>query len=87
MAEEEATTPAATAEPKAVYRNEDVDYDVSKLNQEGQQAFMMLAQLQQNDLRKVELELGHLRAAQAQYNSIIKDNLDEEAKIPTPESN
>ena len=70
-----------------MYRNEDVDYDVSKLNQEGQQAFMMLAQLQQNDLRKVELELGHLRAAQAQYNSIIKDNLDEEAKIPTPESN
>ena len=87
MAEEEATTPAATAEPKAVYRNEDVVYDVSKLNQEGQQAFMMLAQLQQNELRKVELELGHLRAAQAQYNSIIKDNLDEEAKIPTPESN
>ena len=84
--EEEATTPAA-AEPKAVYRNEDVDYDVSKLNQEGQQAFMMLAQLQQNDLRKVELELGHLRAAQAQYNSIIKANLDEEAKIPAPENN
>ena len=84
MAEEEATTPA---EPKAVYRNEDVDYDVSKLNQEGQQAFMMLAQLQQNDLRKVELELGHLRAAQAQYNSIIKANLDEEAKIPAPENN
>jgi len=65
MAEEEATTPA---EPKAVYRNKDVDYDVSKLNQEGQQAFMMLAQLQQNDLRKVELEMGHLREAQAQYN-------------------
>jgi len=82
--EEEATTPT---ERQAVYRNEDVDYDVSKLNQEGQQAFMMLAQLQQNDLRKVELELGHLRAAQAQYNSIIKANLDEEAKIPAPESN
>ena len=85
MAEAEETAEAQT--PSAVYRNEDVDYDVSKLNQEGQQAFMMLAQLQQNDLRKVELELGHLRAAQAQYNSIIKDNLDEEAKIPTPESN
>ena len=85
MAEAEETAEAQA--PAAVYRNEDVDYDVSKLNQEGQQAFMMLAQLQQNDLRKVELELGHLRAAQAQYNSIITDNLDEEAKIPTPESN
>ena len=83
----EAEEAAEAQAPTAVYRNEDVDYDVSKLNQEGQQAFMMLAQLQQNDLRKVELELGHLRAAQAQYNSIIKDNLDEEAKIPTPESN
>ena len=83
-AEEAEPTPA---EPKAVYRNEDVDYDVSKLNQEAQQAFMMLAQLQQNGLRQAEIEMGHLRAAQAQYNSIIKANLDEEAKIAAPESN
>lgn len=82
--EEEATTPA---EPKAVYRNEDVDYDVSKLNQAAQHSFMMLAKLQQNDLPRVESEMSHLRAAQSTYNSIIKDNLDEEAKIPAPESN
>ena len=66
---------------------EAADYDVCKLNQEAQQAFMMLAQLQQNALRQAEIEMGHLRAAQSQYNSIIKANLDEEAKIPEPESN
>lgn len=85
MAEAEETAEAQA--PAAVYRNEDVDYDVSKLNSEAQQAFMMLAQLQQNALRQAEIEMGHLRAAQSQYNSIIKANLDEEAKIPEPESN
>ena len=83
----EAEEAAKAQAPTAVYRNEDVDYDVSKLNQEAQQAFMMLAQLQQNALRQAEIEMGHLRAAQSQYNSIIKANLDEEAKLPEPESN
>ena len=86
MAEEEINSPA-TEEPKLVYRNEDVDYDVSKLNQAAQHSFMMLAKLQQNDLPRVESEMSHLRAAQSTYNSIIKDNLAEVAKIPTPESN
>ena len=72
---------------KMVYRNEDIDYDVSKLNAEAQQAFMLLAQLQQGALRQAEIEIATLRAAQAQFNSVIKDNLDEEAKIATPESN
>ena len=40
----EAEEAAEAQAPAAVYRNEDVDYDVSKLNQEAQQAFMMLAQ-------------------------------------------
>ena len=59
----EAEEAAKAQAPTAVYRNEDVDYDVSKLNQEAQQAFMMLAQLQQNALRQAEIEMGHLRAA------------------------
>ena len=42
------------AQPKAVYRHDEKDYDVSKLTPEAQQAFMMLAQLQQGELRKAE---------------------------------
>jgi hypothetical protein len=68
---------------KMVYRNDETDYDVSKLNAEAQQAFMLLAQLQQGALRQAEIEMANLRAAQAQYNSVIKSNLDEEAKINT----
>ena len=71
--------------PAAVYRNDEKDYDVSKLNPEGQQAFMLLAQLQQGALRQAEIEIATLRAAQAQYNSVIKSNLDEEARINTDE--
>ena len=71
---------------KMVYRNEDIDYDVSKLNAEAQQAFMLLAQLQQGALRQAEIEMATLRAAQAQFNSVIKDNLDEEAKINNDEA-
>ena len=71
---------------KMVYRNEDIDYDVSKLNAEAQQAFMLLAQLQQGALRQAEIEIATLRAAQAQFNSVIKDNLDEEAKINNDEA-
>ena len=70
---------------KMVYRNEDIDYDVSKLNPEAQQAFMLLAQLQQGALRQAEIEMATLRAAQAQYNSVIKSNLDEEARINSDE--
>ena len=70
---------------KMVYRNEDIDYDVSKLNAEAQQAFMLLAQLQQGALRQAEIEMATLRAAQAQFNSVIKDNLDEEAKVSNDE--
>ena len=71
---------------KMVYRNEDIDYDVSKLNAEAQQAFMLLAQLQQGALRQAEIEMATLRAAQAQFNSVIKDNLDEEAKVSNDEA-
>ena len=71
---------------KMVYRNEDIDYDVSKLNAEAQQAFMLLAQLQQGALRQAEIEMATLRAAQAQFNSVIKDNLVEEAKISNDEA-
>jgi len=71
---------------KMVYRNEDIDYDVSKLNAEAQQAFMLLAQLQQGALRQAEIEIATLRAAQAQFNSVIKDNLDEEAKVNNDEA-
>ena len=71
---------------KMVYRNEDIDYDVSKLNAEAQQAFMLLAQLQQGALRQAEIEMATLRAAQAQFNSVIKDNLDEEAKVNNDEA-
>ena len=71
--------------PRTVYRNADIDYDVSKLNQEAQQAFMMLAQLQQNELREAEIRLNILRAAQSQYNSIIQGNLSDEAKMTEPE--
>ena len=69
---------------RAVYRNAEIDYDVSKLNAEAQQAFMLLAKLQQGELREAEINLNILRAAQAQFNSIIQDNLSDEAKMAEP---
>jgi|TARA_R100000808_G_scaffold13145_1_gene32167 hypothetical protein len=67
--------------PKAVYRNEETDYDVSKLTPEAQQAFMLLAQLQQNELRQAEIILNYYKAAQAHYNNVIKAGLTEEAIV------
>ena len=67
--------------PAAVYRNEEKDYDLSKLSPEGQQAFMLLAQLQQNELRTAEITTNHYKAAQAHYNSVIKANLSDDALI------
>ena len=67
--------------PKTVYRNEEIDYDVSKLNPEAQQAFMLLAQLQQNEFRTAEITSNHYRAAQAHYNNLIKAALTEDAII------
>ena len=67
--------------PKAVYRNEETDYDVSNLNPEAQQAFMLLAQLQQNELRQAEITTNHYKAAQAHYNNVIKAGLTEEAIV------
>ena len=67
--------------PKAVYRNEETDYDVSKLTPEAQQAFMLLAQLQQNELRQSEITTNHYKAAQAHYNNVIKAGLTEEAIV------
>ena len=69
---------------RAVYRNAEIDYDVSKLNAEAQQSFMLLAKLQQDELRESEINLNILRAAQAQFNSIIQDNLSDEAKMTEP---
>ena len=67
--------------PKAVYRNEETDYDVSKLTPEAQQAFMLLAQLQQNELRQAEITTNYYKAAQAHYNNVIKAGLTEEAIV------
>ena len=69
------------SKPSMVYRNEEKDYDVSKLNAEGQQAFMMLANLQNGELREAEMRMATLRAAQAQFNTVIKANLSDEALI------
>ena len=73
------------AQPKAVYRHDEKDYDVSKLTPEAQQAFMMLAQLQQGELRKAEIDMATLRAAQAHYNAVIKEGLDDAAIISEDE--
>ena len=73
------------SKPSMVYRNEEKDYDVSKLNAEGQQAFMMLANLQNGELREAEMRMATLRAAQAQFNTVIKANLSDEALIEEDE--
>ena len=67
--------------PAAVYRNDEKDYDVSKLSPEGQQAFMLLAQLQQNELRTAEIATNHYQEGRAHYNSVIKANLSDDALI------
>ena len=73
------------SKPSMVYRNEEKDYDVSKLNAEGQQAFMMLANLQNGELREAEVRMTTLRAAQAQFNTVIKANLSAEALLEEDE--
>lgn len=73
------------SKPSMVYRNEEKDYDVSKLNAEGQQAFMMLANLQNGELREAEMRMATLRAAQVQFNTVIKANLSDEALIEEDE--
>ena len=73
------------SKPSMVYRNEEKDYDVSKLNAEGQQAFMMLANLLNSELREAEVRMAPLRAAQAQFNTVIKANLSDEALLEEDE--
>ena len=72
--------------PNHIYRSNDVDYDVSKLNQEAQQAFVMLAEIQRGHLSKAKLDVLIYEAAQAQYRSVIEGSLNEQAVI-IPEEN
>ena len=72
--------------PKHVYRSGDVDYDVSKLSQEGQQAFMMLAEIQRGALAKARLDVLIYEAAQVQFRSVIEGSLNEQSVI-IPEEN
>ena len=67
--------------PTHVYRNNDVDYDVSKLNSEAQQAFMMLAEIQRGHLSRAKLDVLIYEAAQARYKNIIDGSLNEQAVI------
>ena len=67
--------------PNHVYRSNDVDYDVSKLNQEAQQAFVMLAEIQRGHLAKAKLDVLIYEAAQARYKNIIEGSLNEQAVI------
>ena len=71
--------------PKHVYRSGDVDYDVSKLSQEGQQAFMMLAEIQRGSLAKARLDVLIYEAAQVQFRSVIEGSLNEQAVIISKE--
>ncbi len=67
--------------PNHIYRSNDVDYDVSKLNQEAQQAFVMLAEIQRGHLAKAKLDVLIYEAAQARYKNIIEGSLNEQAVI------
>ena len=67
--------------PNHIYRSNDVDYDVSKLNQEAQQAFVMLAEVQRGHLAKAKLDVLIYEAAQARYKNIIEGSLNEQAVI------
>ena len=67
--------------PNHIYRSNDVDYDVSKLNQEAQQAFIMLAEVQRGHLAKAKLDVLIYEAAQARYKNIIEGSLNEQAVI------
>jgi hypothetical protein len=69
---------------KMVYRKDDIYYDVSKLNTEAQQAFMMLAEIENKVLRETEVALATVRAAQSHYNNLIQNNLSDEAKMAEP---
>ena len=46
---------------------------------------MMLANLQNGELRAAEMRMATLRAAQVQFNTVIKANLSDEALIEEDE--
>ena len=71
--------------PSHIYHSNDVDYDVSKLNQEAQQSFIMLAEIQRGVLAKARLDVAIYEAAQAQFRSVIEGSLNEQAVIISEE--
>ena len=70
--------------PSWVYGTEEATYDVRALEQEAQQAFALLVEVNA-EVQGLNKRLSVLQAAGVQFNALIQNALKEEAIIETKE--
>jgi len=71
--------------PSWVYGTEEATYDVRALEQEAQQAFALLVEVN-GEVQGLNKRLSVLQAAGVQFNTLIQNALKEEAIIETKEA-
>jgi len=71
--------------PSWVYGTEEATYDVRALEQEAQQAFALLVEVN-GEVQGLNKRLSVLQAAGVQFNTLIQNALKEEAIIETKET-
>ena len=71
--------------PTWVYGTEEATYDVRALEQEAQQAFALLVEVN-GEVQGLNKRLSVLQAAGVQFNTLIQNALKEEAIIETKEA-
>ena len=71
--------------PTWVYRTEESTYDVRALEQEAQQAFALLVEVNA-EVQGLNKRLSVLQAAGVQFNTLVQNALKEEAIIETKEA-
>ena len=84
MADKEETVAQEEA-PSWVYGTEQATYDVRALEQEAQQAFALLVEVN-GEVQGLNKRLSVLQAAGVQFNTLIQNALKEEAIIETKEA-
>ena len=71
--------------PSWVYGTEEATYDVRALEQEAQQAFALLVEVNA-EVQGLNKRLSVLQAAGVQFNTLVQNALKEEAIIETKEA-
>ena len=70
--------------PSFVYGTEDKTYDVTQLPDEAKQAFQLLVEVN-NEVNGLNRRLSVLQAAGLHLNTVMQDNLDDDALVATDE--